>query len=97
MIRRIVLVGFQLFFKPCTLIFTFIKSFQLQVRYFLLVRGLKSEPQLAGGGPITLSFLDGFHAFTSLRVRLRSVLLKLTVGHVEKVRSSQNTVRNYLR
>ena len=38
---------------------------------------------------MALSFLDGSHAYFSLGVRLRSVVLKLTVEHDGKVEGSQ--------
>ena len=51
---------------------------QLQVRYFQLIRGLKSELQLAEG-PLTRSFPDGSHVYALLRARLRSLVLNLAV------------------
>ena len=61
---------------------------KLQIRHFQLVRGLKSEHQLAGR-PYGTRYLGGSHASAPLRVRLRSVALKLTREHVEKVEGSQ--------
>ena len=42
------------------------------------------------------SFLDGSHAYTPLRVHLKSVALKLTREHVQMVRCSRNTARSSL-